>query len=352
MIAPRSADGRTRLKRAAVVGLLVLFAVELWWGWPSLSSAFASLRSPEIPLLVPAVLAEIAAMACYARMQRRLLLRGGAHPTLPRMVAVAYAAHSMSVTLPGGPAFSTRLNFQQMRKMGATPAIASWVITMSGLLSTAGLAVLTAVGALTAGDRPVWLPLVGLVLLAGLVTVGIRRLSSRPDAAQRLGRRIMAAVNRIRNAPAERGVERVTGFVEDLGTARLRPRDGAAVGALAILNWLLDAVCLWLCLNAVTSDTIAPGIALLAFCAGMAVGTLTIVPGGLGIIDSALILTLVGGGVDAGTAIAGVVLYRLISFGFIIGAGWVAWLILRRRDAGALPPWRRASARAAAGQEA
>ena len=340
-LVPTSPAGRTRLARAAVAGVVVLFAVELWWGWSSLAAALADLRSPEPWLLVPAVLAELAAMACYGRMQRRLLRRGGVRPTLPRMIALTYAAHSLSVTLPGGPAFSTRLNFQQMRRMGATPAIATWVITMSGLLSTAGLAVLTVAGTLTAGDRPAWIPLAGLVLLAVVVSVGVRRLGSSHEVVQRVGRAGLSVVNRVRRAPADRGIERVLEFVDDLGTARLRPVDGVVVGTLAVLNWLLDAGCLWLCLNAVSRPTIGVGIALLAFCAGTAAGSLTIVPGGLGIIDSALILALVGGGVEAGTAIAGVVLYRVISFGFIIGAGWLAWLILRRRDSGIEPPWRR-----------
>ncbi len=323
------------------MAIVLLLAAELWWGWPSLADALSSLRSPEPWHLAPALLAELAAMGCYGRMQRRLLLRGGAHPTLPRMMALTYAAHSLSVTLPGGPAFSTRLNYKQMRRMGATPAIASWVITMSGLLSTAGLALLTATAALTAGDTVAWQPLAALLLVVVAATVGLRRLSRRPDASLQVGRVVMSVVNRCRRAPADRGVHRVAAFIDDLGTARLRPVDGVVVGTLAMLNWLLDAACLWLCLSAVSVPPVSIGLALLAFCAGMAVGSLTIVPGGLGIIDSALILTLVSGGVDGGTAIAGVVLYRLISFGFIIGAGWLAWLILKRRDSGVLPPWRR-----------
>ena len=98
-----------------------------------------------------------------------------------------------------------------------------------------------------------------------------------------------------------------------------------------MFNWILDAICLWLCFHAVSDQPINPAQVLLAFCAGMAAGTLTVIPGGLGIIDSALILGLVTGGVDIPTAIAAVVLYRIISFGFIIGIGWLAWLAMRRR---------------------
>jgi uncharacterized protein (TIRG00374 family) len=76
---------------------------------------------------------------------------------------------------------------------------------------------------------------------------------------------------------------------------------------------------------------------LLAFCAGMAAGSLTLVPGGLGIVDGALVLGLAAAGVDPSGAVAAVVLYRLISFGFVIGAGWVAWLALHRRAAEAVP---------------
>jgi uncharacterized protein (TIRG00374 family) len=71
---------------------------------------------------------------------------------------------------------------------------------------------------------------------------------------------------------------------------------------------------------------------LLAYCAGMAAGTITIIPGGLGLIDSALILGLVTGGVPTSTAIATVVLYRIISLGFIVGVGWIMWLIIRRHN--------------------
>jgi hypothetical protein len=49
------------------------------------------------------------------------------------------------------------------------------------------------------------------------------------------------------------------------------------------------------------------------------------------VVDGALVLGLVAGGLAGGPAVAAVVLYRLISFGFIIGAGWLVWLIMRAR---------------------
>ncbi|GIE33737.1 membrane protein [Actinoplanes italicus] len=321
----------------AVALLLTLFGVELLFAWPSLTAALAHLRTPDPGKVAAALFAELAAMGAYARMQRRLLRSAGVRVPLYRHAALAYAAHSLSVTLPGGPAFSTRFNFQQMRRFGASPAVASWCIALSGILSAAALATVTTVSAVAAQGTPPWPTLAGLAVGAVLLTVGIRRLARRPDTVAALIGAVVARINRLRRRPGEHGVDRVTAFVEQLGAVRLTPGNAIVAGAHALLNWLLDAACLWLCLHAVSGSGISVTQLLLTFCAGYAAATITIVPGGLGVIDSALILGLLAGGVDTGTAIATVVLYRLISFGFVIGTGWIAWAVLQRRSRNSHP---------------
>ncbi|MEV4346783.1 YbhN family protein [Actinoplanes sp. NPDC049596] len=329
MTSPTAA--RAWIRRGLVAAVTGLFAVELVLGWSSLSSAFSQLSAPHPGWLVAALGAEMAAMGAYARMQQFLLLSAGLRVPIRKNVALAYAAHSLNETLPGGPAFSTQFNYQQLRRFGATPAVASWCIALSGVLSTAALALVTAVGALASDGTPHWYSLAGLAALTGLIVLGIRQVTRRPDCVEPPVRAVLARVNRLRRRPPEQGLEPVRVFVAQLGSARLTPGLGTAAAVSAVLNWGLDAVCLWLCLRAVTGQPIDGTEVLLAFCAGMAAGTVTIVPGGLGIIDSALILGLVAGGVETATAIAAVVLYRIISFGFIIGAGWVSWLVMRRR---------------------
>ncbi|GAA2710056.1 lysylphosphatidylglycerol synthase transmembrane domain-containing protein [Actinoplanes palleronii] len=325
--------GRKRrwARRAAVAAVIVLFAVELVLGWSSLSSALGQLRAPHLGWLAAAVIAELAAMGTYARMQHTLLRSAGLKVPLYRNIALAYAAHSLNETLPGGPAFSTKFNFQQMRRFGATPAVAAWCIALSGILSTTALAVVTVVGALFAGGTPHWYGLAALVTAIALLVFGVRRVSRRPAALEPATRAVLARFNRLRRRPAEQGLDKIRHFVGQLGAARLTPGRGLAAAVFAVLNWGLDAACLWMCVRAVSDAPVNAVQLLLAFCAGMAAGTVTLVPGGLGIIDSALILGLAGGGVPTGTAIAAVVLYRIISFGFIIGAGWITWLVMRHR---------------------
>jgi uncharacterized membrane protein YbhN (UPF0104 family) len=326
---PVGVRGRRWIRPAAAGALFVLFAIELTVGWPALAGALRQLRAPHIGWLALVVLAELAAMSAYARMQRRLLHSAGVRSALRDHAKLAYAAHSLNETLPGGPAFSTRLNYQQMRRFGATPAVASWAIALSGIMSTTALAVITAGSALAAGGSTHWPRLVALLAVAALIAFGVRRLTAHPGAAEAVIRRPLTAFNRLRHRPPTETNAHIAGFLGQLRAARLGPADGLAGATHALLNWLLDATALWLCFYAVGEHPPTPTAVLLAFCAAMAAGSVTVVPGGLGIIDSALILGLVAGGTTLPVAVAVVVLYRIVSFGFIITLGWLFWLQLR-----------------------
>ncbi|GIF47327.1 hypothetical protein DFJ67_6855 [Asanoa ferruginea] len=323
-------DHRRWLRRALVVGLLGLFAVELVLGWPALASAVTQVRAPHGGPLAAALFAALAAMSVYARMQRHLLSSAGVRVSLRRLLALTFAAHSLNETLPGGPAFSTQLNYQQLRRFGATPAIASWCIALSGILSTAALGVVTALGAVAGHGRPPWLSLLGLAITMLVVTGGVRRIRRHPESLVPVVRSVLTRLNRVRRRPADDGLEQARALLGQLRGARLTPGHAVAAAAYAVLNWLFDAGCLWLCLAAIAPRAVSPTVLLLAFCAGMAAGTLTIVPGGLGVIDNAVVVGLTAGGLDTPTAIAAVVLYRLITLGLVIGAGWIAWLVIRR----------------------
>src|SRR5690348_4993747 len=110
---------------AGIATVSALLVTELVVGWSSLTGALRQLRTPHVGWLALAVLAELTAMSAYAHMQRRLLSSAGVRASRLDHVRLAYAAHSLNETLPGGPAFSTRLNYQQMRRFGASPAVAS-----------------------------------------------------------------------------------------------------------------------------------------------------------------------------------------------------------------------------------
>jgi uncharacterized protein (TIRG00374 family) len=322
-------------RRAPVVaGIVVLIiGAELIIGWPALTEAVVQLRAPQWNWVAAALLAELISMSAYARMQRALLRGAGTKVSMRKHVATAYAAHSLSATLPGGPVFSTTFNFQQLRRYGASAAVASWCVALSGTLSTGALVVIGAAGGILARHTGSWHTLVGYAVAALLIAFGVRLLAGRPELLDRPVRAMLAGVNRLRRRPPAHGHDRLVGFMTQLREVRVHPMNFAMAVVLALLNWLFDALCLWLCCVAVGAGEINPVNLVIAYCAGMAAASLPIVPGGLGVVDGALILGLIAGGLTSPLAVAAVVLYRLISFGFIIGLGWLVWLVIRARAA-------------------
>jgi uncharacterized protein (TIRG00374 family) len=317
----------------AVAALIVIvLGVELALGWSSLTGALTQLREPQWKWVAVALVVELASMGTYARMQRTLLRGAGTKVSMRKHVATAYAAHSLSATLPGGPVFSTTFNFQQLRRYGASPAVASWCVALSGVLSTGALVAIGAVGGLLARNTGSWHSLVGYAFAAVVVAFGVRQLAEHPQTLDRPVRAVLSRVNRLRRRPPEHGHAWLVGFVEQLREVRIHPANFAVAVVLALLNWLFDALCLWLCCLAVGAGEISPVSLVIAYCAGMAAASVPIVPGGLGVVDAALVLGLVAGGLPGAHAVAAVVLYRLISFGFIIGLGWLVWLGLRRKQ--------------------
>ncbi|GGQ68990.1 lysylphosphatidylglycerol synthase transmembrane domain-containing protein [Couchioplanes azureus] len=314
---------------AAVVVLILL--TELIIGWRPLMEAVDQLRKPQWNWVAGALVAEVASMGSYARMQRALLRGAGTKVQVRKHVALAYAAHSLSATLPGGPVFSTSFNFRHMRRFGASPAVASWCIALSGVLSTGALVVIGAVFGILTRSTGSWQTLLTYMGAALLVALTVRFLAQHPEWLIRPARLLLSGVNRVRRRPPAAGHARLAGFVDQLRSVRVRPLDFAYAVLLAVANWLLDALCLWMCCIAVGADGIGPAPLVIAYCAGMAAASVPIVPGGLGVVDGALILGLVAGGLTTGSAVAAVVLYRLISFGFIIGMGWLVWAVMRSR---------------------
>jgi len=321
-------------RRGPTVAVLVVavLGAELVLGWSSLAGALTQLREPHWKWVAAAIVVELASMGTYARMQRALLRGAGTRVSMRKHVATAYAAHSLSATLPGGPVFSTTFNFQQLRRYGASPAVASWCVALSGVLSTGALVVIGAVGALLARNTGTWHSLVGYAVAAVVVAFGVRQLAEHPQSLDRPVRALLSGVNRVRRRPPEHGHAKLLGFVEQLREVRVRPVHFAVAVTLALLNWLFDALCLWLCCVAVGAGEISPVSLVIAYCAGMAAASVPIVPGGLGVVDGALVLGLIAGGLAGSHAVAAVVLYRLISFGFIIGLGWLVWLAIRSKN--------------------
>jgi uncharacterized protein (TIRG00374 family) len=111
--------------------------------------------------------------------------------------------------------------------------------------------------------------------------------------------------------------------------AALNARDWTVTVLLFAVNWLTDLLCLVATCRAVGLPV---GVTTLAgiYLGVQIVRQVPLTPGGVGVIDTALVAGLTAAGATAVTAAAAVLLYRLLSCWLLIPVGGAAALSLRR----------------------
>jgi hypothetical protein len=243
-----------------------------------------------------------------------------------RAAAVTLARTAISISLPAGAAVSAGYAVKEYQRAGISKEIAAASMIVSGLTSIGGLTLLyVAGGAAVLGRHPALLlsprPLAVVAALAVLTT-----------AAVLLGRRLPAFT-----APTRRN-GRVVRYVRNLLTsareawqagAALRARDWAAALLYFAVNWLTDLLCLMAACRAVGLPV---GVTTLAgiYLGVQIVRQVPLTPGGVGVVDTALVAGLTAAGAPAFPAAAAVVLYRLLSCWLLLPAGGAAAVLLRR----------------------
>ena len=288
-------------------------------------------------LWIPAaLLLESASMAAFAIMLRRLLAAGGASVGIRPMLATAYAANAVSVSVPlAGPSLATAFTFRRFTRQGADAPLAGWSLLVGGVISSAAAAIIVVGGALVSGNTLVTAVtvLVGVLAVAVLVAtvVAVRRPWLRA-ALERPAGWMLRQGSRMLRRPAADPVQTIRAWTQRLVSLRLPPSGWITATGLALTNWLADAAVLAVSIRA-TGATVPWHDLLLVYGSGIAAQSLNITPGGLGVAEGSLSLALIATGLDASRALAAVLLYRLASFWLVALAGWLVVFWLRRSRA-------------------
>lgn len=328
-------SNRRRRWRWVVLGtILAGLPVELVLAWPYVSRAVESLSDANPTWLLFAVGAEMCSMGAFARVQRRMLAAGGPRVPIGRMIRLTYAANAVSVSLPGGSVFATGYVFQRFRTWGATGPAAGFTLLASGALSTVAFGLLVVLVAILAGSSALvsalGVPFVAVVAVVGYLSRHARNL----DAVLALADRLVARFNRMTRRPTDSGLAMLQSIRAGLTEIRPRRRDWLFGLGFAELNWLADLACLIACCRAVGTSNLTVALVMIAYVAGISAANLSLLPGGLGVVDAAMIFALTHGGIGPVRATAAVLLYRLVSFALIVAMGWVlvlaSWAAGRR----------------------
>lgn len=303
---------------------------------PSLGDVRAALGAASWWWVTAALAAQLVSIGMLTRQQRRLLHAFGVPVTLWTVAAITYSSNAISLSLPAGSAVGAGYTYHAYRRTGAAAGTAAAVLLLSGLLSLAALVLLYLAGFGIAAALHLlpdgaaspaliaWTALGILVVITGIIAHHHRQLShpGRPSPAAR--RVVRWASRHPRIAPLIHTLARTSRQARHVGR-----RDWNVAVATSVGNWAFDVASLY-------ASCVAFGIAAnvfelaLIYIGVQLVRHIPLTPGGIGIIEAALLAALIATGAPTGPASAAVLLYRLCSAWLLLPIGYVMLALLKR----------------------
>ena len=211
---------------------------------------------------------------------------------------------------------SIAINVRYLQKSGLHPALAAASVGVSGVMTFIVHILLLlgfGIAAGTAADFTFDPPRIAVIAVAGVAVLALALL----------------AVPRVRKEIARRVLPLVREVVPRLVTVAQRPAKLVeGIGGILLLNLSFIAV-LYASVEAF-GGSMSIALVAVVYLAGATIGQAAPTPGGLGAVEAALAAGLTAAGLDAGTAVSAVLLYRLITFWIPTVPGYWAFTKLTR----------------------
>ncbi|HEX3087540.1 MAG TPA: lysylphosphatidylglycerol synthase transmembrane domain-containing protein [Ilumatobacteraceae bacterium] len=296
---------------------------------PGIRTAASKLRTVNPALLVLGLGLEVAALFAYTLLTRAALGRESKNISRMRLFRIQLSTKALSSIVPGGSAAGSALAYRLMTLSGVNGPDAGFALATAGLGSAVvlnlifwiALMISIPIRGVNPGYASAAIAGIVLMLIAGAIIFGLMEGQTRAERIVRWGARKLR-MNEDRTAA---GLRHIGARLEDLASDR---KLLARVLGWAAANWLLDAAALWVFLRAFGASTDFDAL-VVAFGLVNVLAVIPITPGGLGVIDTALPIALVGFGLPTSTAVLGSATYRLAQYFFPILLGGVLYASLR-----------------------
>jgi glycosyltransferase 2 family protein len=211
------------------------------------------------------------------------------------------------------------LNMRYLQRAGVDPAVAGGSVGLAQLAQFSSYFILLLLSSVLAGTgpgaafRPPLAAVVGLIVLVALLLLAL----AVPAGRRLVIGRFLPLVRRV--------VPRVVAIFQD-------PRKVVTLFAGALLLDMSFVAALTCATRAFGATPSISAVAVVYF-AGAIIGSAVPTPGGLGGVETALILGLVALGLDRGIAVPSVLLFRLCTYWLPIPFGWASLNYLQRVSA-------------------
>jgi uncharacterized protein (TIRG00374 family) len=339
----RSARPLWRRLLGPLLSVVLLGAVFFWFlpQFTSISDVWTSVRSMSWAEVAVLLLAAVWNLATY----QFVVVSTMPGLTFRQATVSTETTTAVSNTVLGGAAISLGLTYAMNSSWGFSRSRTSVSLLVSGLFNNfakLGLPVLAlALLAFSSPPTPGRL-LAGLAGMAGLVVVvvGLWLLMRSQESAARLGRGmggVASAVVRPFGRPPVQGWDRATTKFRDR-TALLLHARWHWITLATLVSHLSLFVVLLLALRfvGVTADQVSWAEALAVFAFARLLTAIPFTPGGLGVVELALITGLAAAGGPRAMVAAGVLIFRALTYVLPIPLGLVTYVIWQRNRS-----WRR-----------
>ena len=296
---------------------------------PGFNRALQDLSEVDPSLLVVGLALQAGALLSYSLLTHGTLEEMGQHVSVMRMWRIQLSTRALGNIMPAGSAASSALGFRLLTMSGISRPDAAFALATAGIGSAIILNFILWTGLIISipirGVNAIYgaAAIVGVILMgfAGFIAFGLMEGQGR---TRRLVYRI-AKRFRFDGDKAVQTLEHLAVRIEALVNDRSLLRK---VILWATLNWVLDALSLWVFIRAF-GGTLQPDALIVAFGIANILAFVPITPGGLGIVEGVYIPMLVGFGLSRSTATVGVLSYRLAQYWLPIVVGWLCYLSLR-----------------------
>ena len=237
---------------------------------------------------------------------------------MTRAAAVGFAAQKL-VKSGGAAGLAVFVRHGRRRGHAAGSVIAACVLTAAAaFLALGGLLAITIVTLAATGRLTGWwiAASIGFGVYTVIVSIAaVVLVRSRPAAAWCWNR-----VQRLRRRPQ---THMPTGWFDALDVGRRRPAVLVRLLGHAVLGKLLGALILATAVASTGLD-LGPTDALIVYATALAASMVSIVPGGVGVVEGSLVALLVAGGAAAAPAALAVAVFRLFDLWLPVLAGALA----------------------------
>jgi len=333
-------------RTASILVSVALVIVVFWYFIPqfaAVSDIWASIRSMTWLELVILGIATVWNLCTYLIVM--VITMPGL--TYPQAAVVTEASTAVSNTVPGGGAIGIGLSYTMYSSWGFSKSRSSVSLLLSGIwnnFAKLGLPVLALALLALQGNPGTARILAGLAGIGGLIAaiVVFALMLRSPETARRVGLVLQgwaSAVLRLFRRPPAHGWDLATTKFRERTILLLRARWHWLTLATIVSHLSLYTVLL-VALRAVgVSNQEVSWIEVLAiFSFARLLTAIPITPGGLGIVEVALITSLAAAGGERAEVAAAVLIFRALTYVLPIPLGLVAYVFWRRNTSWRRPP--------------